>query len=131
WLLIYGRTQAYRSTDTEVTSTPAATRRRADSRRAIRAQGVPRLFNVRHPRPRAAAYRGWSEARAAANHLRDVGARPQRNGEIQKIRAHRRRRHRQISSARRLRLLRGDGLAGAAVLDALCAHRRAGKLGLA
>ena len=41
-------------------------------------EGVPRLFDVRDPRSRAAAHRRRPEARAAPHHLRDERARPRR-----------------------------------------------------
>jgi topoisomerase IV subunit A len=52
-------------------------------------------------------------------------------GQVQEIRAHRRRRARQVPSARRLGLLRGHGADGAAVQLPLSAGRRPGQLGLA
>ena len=51
--------------------------------------------------------------------------------QAQEIGAHDRRRDRQVPSARRLGVLRGDGADGAAVLVSLSAGRRAGQLGLA
>ena len=51
--------------------------------------------------------------------------------QAQEVGAHGRRRHRQVPSARRLRLLRGHGADGAAVLLPLSDRRRAGQLGLA
>ena len=51
--------------------------------------------------------------------------------EAQEVRAHGRRRDRQVSSARRLGVLRSDGADGAAVLVPLSDRRRPGQLGLA
>ena len=51
--------------------------------------------------------------------------------QAQEVRAHGRRRDRQVPSARRLGVLRSHGADGAAVLLPLSARRRAGQLGLA
>jgi hypothetical protein len=68
-------------------------------------QGVPGLLHVRHPRPGAAPCRRRAEAGAAAHPLRDERARPVGDGQVQEVRAHRRRRARQVPPARRQRLL--------------------------
>ncbi len=96
-------------------SHPPLHRRRAAAARRVHREGVPRLLDVRHPRPRAAEPRGRPQARAAADRLRHVraGARPQR--QAQEVGAHGRRRARQVPPARRRRLLRGHGAHGAAV----------------
>ena len=109
---------------------PVRRRRKAVPRRVHR-EGVPRLLDVRHPRPRAAQRRGRPQAGAAADRLRDVRAGLSAQRQVQEVGAHRRRRARQIPSARRHRLLRGDGADGAAVQPALSAGRRPGELGLA
>ena len=44
----------------------------------IHGEGLPRLLDVRDPRPRAAAARGRAEAGAAADHLRDERTQPLR-----------------------------------------------------
>ena len=54
-----------------------------------------------------------------------------RRHQAQEVRAHRRRRDRQVPPARRLRLLRGHGADGAAVLLPLSDRRRPGQLGFA
>ena len=71
------------------------------------------------------------EARAAPHHLRHERARPLGRPEAQEVRAHRRRRDRQVPSARRLGLLRSHGAHGAGFLLPLSDRRRAGQLGLA
>ncbi len=50
--------------------------------------------------------------------------------EAQEIGSHSWRRHRQVSSARRLGVLRGDGADGAELLVSLPDRHRAGKLGV-
>ncbi len=89
-------------------------RHRASAAAHLHGEGVPRLLDVRDPRSRAAAARRRAEAGAAPHRLRDERARARARRQAQEIRAHRRRRDRQVPSARRLRLLRGDGADGAA-----------------
>ncbi len=90
---------------------------------------LPRLFHVRDSGPGAAFPGRRPEARAAAHRLCHERARPCRRRQAQEIGAHRRRRHRQIPSARRLRLLRGHGAHGAGLRLPLSHSRRAGQLG--
>ena len=71
------------------------------------------------------------EAGAAPHHLRDERARPLGRAEAQEERAHRRRRHRQVPSARRLGLLRSHGAHGAGLQLPLSDRRRTGQLGFA
>ena len=96
----------------------------------IHGEGLPRLLDVRDPRPRAAAARGRAETRAAPDHLRDERTQPLGRLQAQEVRAHGRRRDRQVPSARRQRLLRGDGADGAGFLLSLPDRGRAGELGL-
>src|SRR5690606_7756060 len=106
-------------------------RHRAPPARRLHREGVPRLLDVRDPRPRAAASRRRPEARTAPHRLCDERPRPLGELEAEEGRAHRRRRARQVPPARRLGVLRGDGPYGPAVLVPLSDHRRARQLGLA
>ena len=99
---------------------------RASAAQDLHREGVPRVLDVRHPRPRAAARRRRLEARSAPHHLCDERARPVVGVEAQEVGAHGRRRDRQVPSARRLGLLRGDGADGAAVFLPLSDRRRPG-----
>src|SRR5690606_5797456 len=109
---------------------PELPRLRADSAPRICRARLPRLLDVRGAGPRPAVPRRWPEARAAAHRLRHERAGPERPGQAEEIRAHRRRRDRQVPPARRLGLLRGAGADGAAVLLSLPADRRPGQLRL-
>ena len=106
-------------------------RRREAAASHLHREGVPRLLDVRHPRPRAARARRRAEARPAPHHLRDERARARLRQQAQEVRAHGRRRHRQVPSARRQRVLRSHGADGAAVRVSLSDRGRAGQLGLA
>ena len=70
--------------------------------RHLHREGLPRLLDVRDPRPRAAGARRRPEAGAAAHHLCDERARAVGRLQAQEVRAHRRRCHRQVPPARRL-----------------------------
>ena len=78
------RSTAWRQSNDEqeqrhrTTATLEFRRRRAPAAADVHREGVPRLLDVRDPRPRAAARRRRPEARAAPHHLRDERARPRR-----------------------------------------------------
>ncbi len=97
----------------------------------VHGEGVPRLLDVRHPRPRAAAPRGRPEAGAAADRLRDVRAGALGQRQAQEVGAHGGRRDRQVPSARRLACYEAMVLMAQPFSHALSAGRRPGELGLA
>ena len=99
--------------------------------RAVRRERLPRLRDERGEGPRAAGHRGRPEAGAAPHPLRDARAGQPPRRAVQEVRAHRRRRDRQVPPARRLRGLRGGGAHGAGLHAALPAHPGPGQLRLA
>src|SRR5579883_2718207 len=97
----------------------------------IRRTRVSRLFDVRGAGPCPALHRRRTEARAAADCLRDERAGPGGHRQAEEIRAHSRRCDRQVPSAWRYGLLRSAGVDGAAVLVPLSADRWPGQFRLA
>ena len=93
-------------------------------------EGIPRLFDVRDPRPRAAGARRRTQAGAATHYLRHERAWTFGGFQAQEIRAHGRRCDRQVPSAWRLGLLRSHGAHGAGFLVPLSDRRRPGQLGI-
>ena len=106
---------------------PRLPRLRANPPPRIRRTRVSRLLHVRRAGPRPALPGRRAQAGAAPHHLCDERTRAQRRGQAEEIRAHRRRRDRQIPSAWRLGVLRGAGVDGAAVFVSLSADRRPGQ----
>ncbi len=112
------------------TRTPRLPRLRAAAAARVRRARLSRLFHVRGTGPRPALPRRRAQAGAAPHHLFDERAGPERRVQAEEVRAHRRRRHRQVPPAWRQRLLRGAGADGPAVLLPLPADRRPGQLRL-